>query len=275
MSSVEVLQWILDELSRGRRVALISITDKQGSGPRDPGAIMAVSSTGERKGTIGGGDVERILVEEANKAIKENKPRKIKVTLGAEKPPEDAVPARALCGGVIEAFINVFSPKPRLVITGGGNVGKPIGDLGNMLGFSVIVFDTNPQLASRERFPYAERVAAGDVPEELGKLDLGEGDAVIIAHGDPEVDYQSLKKLIVKGFKGHIWALCSRKRASWMLERLQREGFNIEAFKGRIHAPAGLDIGSDTPEEIAVSILADVICEYKKCVKPVRSLSIV
>jgi xanthine dehydrogenase accessory factor len=274
MSSSEVLMWVASELAKGRRVALITIIDKQGSGPRDVGAVMAISSSGERRGTIGGGDVERILVEEASKALQEGKPRRVKVSLGAERAPSDAIPARALCGGVIEAFINVFNPRPRLILVGAGNVGKPIADIANIMGYRVVVIDSKPELASPERYPYAERVVAGSVVEEVEKLELEEGDVAVIAYGEPEVDYQVLKRLILKGFKGHIWALCSRRRASWMLERLQREGVNIEPFKGRIHAPAGLDIGSDTPEEIAISIWAEIICEQRSCVKPVGSLSI-
>jgi len=273
LSNVEVLKWAIEELLRGRRVALITIIEKSGSGPRDVGAMMAVSSSG-RKGSIGGGALEKLLVSEALKALEDGKPRRIKASLGAEKPPEDAVRVPALCGGVVEAFINVVDPKPRLVVFGAGHVGKPIADLGNMLGFRVYVYDTKPELASRERYPYAEVVAAGDMLSELDRLELGERDVVVIAYGEVETDYRLLKKLVEKGFKGHVWALASRRRASWMLERLKKEGFDVEAVAGRIHAPAGLDIGSDTPEEIAVSIWAEVICELKNCQKPVKPLSV-
>lgn len=275
MNEYDVLNWVLGELSRGRRVALVAITGKEGSGPRDPGAMMAVSSSGERMGTIGGGDVEKIIVEEALKALGEDKPRKLRISLGAENPPPDAKQAHALCGGVIEVFINVLHPKPRLILVGGGHVGKPIGDIGNLLGYRVVVLDTKPELANTERYPYAERIIVGDIPLELGKLELGVEDIVVIAYGDPEVDYKSLKTLLEKDFKGHAWILCSRKRASWMLERLAREGFNIEEYKSRIHMPAGLDIKSDTPGEIAVSIWAEIICVKKGCEKPVKSLNIV
>jgi len=183
------------------------------------------------------------------KALGEDKPRKLRISLGAENPPPDAKQAHALCGGVIEVFINVLHPKPRLILVGGGHVGKPIGDIGNLLGYRVVVLDTKPELANTERYPYAERIIVGDIPLELGKLELGVEDIVVIAYGDPEVDYKSLKTLLEKDFKGHAWILCSRKRASWMLERLAREGFNIEEYRSRNTHAAGLDINQTHQEK--------------------------
>jgi len=274
LNDIDVLKWVLEEISRGNRIALLSIIGKEGSGPRDIGALMAVSSTGSKRGTIGGGELEEILVKEALRAIEENKPRRVKIALRPENVPEDAVKTRMLCGGVIEVFINVLSPKPRLILIGAGHVGKPVGDLANMLGFRVIVIDKDPQLASRERYPYAESVIVGDVIEELSKLEFTNSDIAVIVYGEVETDYQALKYLVTRGFKGHIWALCSRKRAQWMLERLVSEGVNVEEVMSRVHMPAGLNIKSETPAEIAVSILAEIICEIRSCEKPVKTLSL-
>lgn len=274
MSEVEVLKWALDEVSRGNRVALLTVIGKEGSGPRDVGALMAVSSTGSKYGTIGGGELEAILVREALSAIEENRPRRVKVALRPENIPEDAIKTKMLCGGVVEVFVNVINPKPRLILIGAGHVGKPLGDLANILGFRVVVVDKNPGLASRERYPYAESILVGDIVEELSKIEFTDSDFAAIVYGEVETDYSALKHLITRGFRGHIWALCSKRRAQWMLERLVAEGVNLESIKSRLHMPAGLDIGSETPEEIAVSIMAEIICEIRKCTKPVKSLSL-
>ncbi len=275
MSDVDVLKWALEEISRGNRIALITIIGKEGSGPRDVGALMAVSSTGSKCGTIGGGEIENILVREALSAIRENKPRRVKIALRPENVPEDAIRTNMMCGGIIEAFINVLAPKFKLILIGAGHIGKPLGDLANMLGFRVVVLDKNPQLASKERYPYAESIITGDIIENLSKLEFTDSDVAVIAYGEVETDYQALKYLVTRGFKGHIWALCSKRRAQWMLERLVAEGIDIESIKSRVHMPAGLDIGSETPAEIAVSIIAEIICEIKGCEKPVKSLSLV
>ncbi|MCD6196480.1 MAG: XdhC family protein, partial [Staphylothermus sp.] len=133
---------IVEELEKRNPVALAIITDKEGSGPRDIGASLLLTVSGEKIGTIGGGHIEKIILEEAAKALKEGKPRKIKLALRRENIPQDAIKTNQLCGGVVEVFINVITPPPRLIISGGGNVGKPIADLANFLGYKVIVIDT-------------------------------------------------------------------------------------------------------------------------------------
>lgn len=273
MSSIEVLEWVLKKVSKGEKVALVTIIGKEGSGPRDVGAMMAISTDGSVMGTVGGGEVENIIVKEAVSALTESKPRRVKIALRPENVPENAVKTKMICGGVLEAFINVVNPTPRLIVVGAGHVGKPVADIGNLLKYRVIVIDKDPELASPDRYPYAERIV-GDVVSEVERLEPSENDVVVIAYGEPEADYQVLKKLLSKGFKGHVWALCSKRRALWMIERLKQEGVNVDEFKDRVHAPAGLDIGSDTPEEIAVSIWAEIVCEARRCSKPVKPLGV-
>jgi len=265
---------IVEELSRNKSVAVITIVSKEGSGPRDLGAQLIVTEDGLKYGTIGGGSLENILYSEALKALKDGKPRLLKLALRRDNIPKDAIPTNQLCGGVVEAFINVIEPSPRLILAGGGNVGKPIADIANIIGFRVIVIDDKQELANPQRYPYAERVIVGNLEEEVGKLQYVKSDVFVIAYGEVETDYRVLRKLIELKFPGHIWALCSRNRCAWMLKRLLEENFNLSDYKDRLHMPAGLDIGSDTPEEIAVSILAEVICVRKSCSTPVKSMSI-
>jgi len=264
----------LEKLSRGQRVALITIIGKEGSAPRDLGAMMAVFSDGSRAGTLGGGELEEIVVREALSAIAEGKCKRLRISLGLERAPEDSIKTKMACGGLVEVFINVIQPTPRVVVIGAGHVGKPLADIGHILGLPVLVVDKNPDLASPEKYPYAERIVGG-VVDAIDRLELSENDIVLLAYGEPETDYQVLKKLLLKGFKGHVWVLCSRRRAHWMIERLREEAvIGGGPRTTKIHAPAGLDIGSDAPGEIAVSIWAEVICELRGCEKPVNSLSV-
>lgn len=275
MDGIGLYKRIIEELEKRRPVALVTIIGKEGSGPRDLGASMVVTVDGRVYGTIGGGHVQKIIVAEAQKALREGFPRKVRLALRRENIPEDAIPTNQLCGGVVEVFINVITPPPRLVLVGAGHVGKPIADLANMLGWQVIVIDSDPRLASRQRYPYAEKVLVGDPAELAAKHASSRYDVAVIAYGEVETDYRVLKTLLLKGFKGHVWALCSRTRAKWMLNRLVKEtSINLDEIIDRIHMPAGLDIGSDSPEEVAISILAETICVLKGCRIPVRSLSI-
>lgn len=274
MSFEEIFRRAFEELSRGRAIALITIVGKEGSGPRDLGSTILYSSSGLKVGTIGGGSFERLVVEEARKALSEGKPRRVKYALRRENVPPDAVATDHACGGVVEVFINVVKPAPRVIVFGAGNVGKPLADLANALGYRVLVLDADPELASAARYPYAEGVYAGNMLEQVDSMAFGESDVAIIAYGEVETDYQILKKLLQKGFPGHIWALCSRRRCAWMIKRLFEEGVRLDSLVGRLHMPAGLDIKSDTPEEIAVSIFAEVICTLKGCEAPVKSLDV-
>lgn len=267
------MNWILSKVKDRKKVALITIIGKEGSGPRDIGATMAVATDGSRFGTIGGGEVESIVIKEAMSALKENKPRRLRLALRPENIPEDAIKTGMICGGIVEFFINIIQPDFRLIVIGAGNLGKPLADVAHILNYKIVVIDKNPDLANPERFPYAD-LRLGDIISEVDKLQLDDNDVVVIVYGEHEIDYLVLRKLIEKEFKGHIWALCSKRRAKWMIDRLREEGFNVDIYRGRIHAPAGLDISSDTPEEIAISILAEIICESKGCSKPVKSLSI-
>ncbi len=272
---VDIYKRIVEELENRRPVALATIVGKEGSGPRDLGASLVVTINGEKIGTIGGGHVEKIIIEEALKALKEGAPRKIKLALRRDNIPKDAIKTNQLCGGVVEVFINVLKPPPRLVITGGGHVGKPIADIANTLGWKTIIIDSNPKLASRNRYPYAEKVLVGKPSELIAENATTPYDIAVIAYGDVEEDYQSLRNLVVKKFPGHIWVLCSRTRATWMLKRLvEEEKIDLDEVIDRLHMPAGLDINSDTPGEIAVSIISEIICVLKNCKTPVRSLDI-
>ncbi|ADI31898.1 XdhC family protein [Staphylothermus hellenicus] len=273
--NIIIYKKIVEELEKRNPVALATIVNKEGSGPRDPGSSLVYTVDGVKIGTIGGGHIEKIIIEEAKKALQEGKPRKIKLALRRENIPPDAIKTNQLCGGIVEVFINVINPPPRLIITGGGNVGKPIADIANILGYKIIIIDTNPKLANKERFPYAEKVLAGNIVEKLESIKYSPFDIVVIAYGEVETDYQSLKTLVKNKFPGHIWALCSRTRATWMLKRLvEEENIELDNIVDKLHMPAGLDIGSDTPAEIAISILSEIICVLKKCNIPVKSMNI-
>lgn len=274
MSIIDVFRKAIEELEKGYTIALITIIDKEGSGPRDVGSTILYSQSSLKIGTIGGGDFEKIVVEEAFRAISEGKPRRVKYALGSENTPPGVIRTSHLCGGVVEVFINVIKPVPRIVIFGAGNIGRPLADIANLLNYRVVVLDVDRSLANRDKYPYAEEVYAGDLLEYIDKNVFKVNDIVIIAYGEVETDYQILKKLLLKNFPGHIWALCSRRRCSWMLKRLCDEGVKLNEFIDKIHMPAGLDIKSDTPEEIAISIFAEIICILKKCEEPVKSMNL-
>lgn len=257
---LSLMEEILRALRSGAGVALCTVVDKKGSAPRDPGAKLAV--IGNRViGTLGGGEFERLVVEAAKEALAEGRPRLVKFSFHEGGPP-DAVSTGHLCGGEAEVFIDVLAPVPRLIIVGSGHVSLPVARITSVLGWRLVIIDDNPSTATKERFPDAEEIRVGEPSDEIAKLSLSSGDLVFIAHGDAEKEYRVLKGLAGRRVR-YIGLLGSRKKGAAILRRLKEEGADLSPLKGIFHVPAGLDIGSDRPEEIAVSVVAEMLAILK------------
>ena len=256
-ADIDVLEKIVYFLKSGKKVALCTLIEKRGSGPRDVGAKIIVSEDGEVVGTIGGGNLERILVEEALKALKVGRCRKIVFSLREGVEREGVVSTGLICGGEITIFIDVIEPKPRLIIIGSGHVGYPLAKLADILNFEIVIVDDNKELATRERFPMAKEILVGDFTEILDEIEVRPNDFVVIVYGEPEHDYLALKKMLEKEAH-YIGLLGSKVKVAKLKERLKKEGFSEDAFRN-LYAPVGLDIGAQTPEEIGISILAQII----------------
>ena len=255
-SDLELLNHAARLLENQTRLAICTVVEKKGSGPRDVGAKMVVDENGKTYGTIGGGNLERSLIDECLTAIKEGKSKKVTFNLTkAQK--EGMVATGSICGGELTVLADVLEPVLRLVIVGSGHVALPLATLAGTVGFRVVIVDDESKLASKDRFPMAETIVAGDYSEVLGNFALSSNDFVVVAHGEPEHDYTALKKTLEKN-PAYVGLLGSKTKAAVLTQRLRAEGITEVQFKV-LHAPLGLDIGAETPEEIAVSILAQII----------------
>ncbi len=259
MSDEEIFRRLAELLEGGRPAALCTLTEKRGSAPRGVGAKMLVDGEGNAYGTIGGGDMERRIVEEALEAIAEGRPRTLRFALGIEAK-GDAIPVESRCGGEVKVFIDVLRPEPRLIIIGSGHVAKPLATLADIAGFETIVVD-DAETANAERFPKVKELRRGPFEEELEGLDVRPSDFVAIVHGDEGHELEALRRTLGKA--GYIGLLGSRVKAEAHRRRLREMGFSQDEVE-RIHAPIGLDIGAVTPEEIAISIMAEIIRERRR-----------
>ena len=260
-SDLEILNKAARLIESGKSIALCTVVEKRGSGPRDVGAKMIVSADGTTYGTIGGGNVERALIEECLKAIKEHKSRKVTFNLSKSQK-EGTVGTGMICGGELTMLIDVIEPAHRLVIIGAGHVALPLAKLASTVGFKVVIVDDERKLANKERFPMAETIIAGDFTKILSEFELNPNDFVVIAHGEPEHDYAALKAVIERK-TAYVGLLGSRTKKEVLSERLRSEGVK-EACVKALHTPSGLDIGAQTPEEIGISILAEIIQSQRK-----------
>lgn len=252
---------LFEELSRilreGRRAALCIITAKRGYAPREVGTKMLIDEDGGIRGTIGGSEMERVVLEKALEAMREGKPKRVTFALGIE-PREGAIPIGSECGGEVEVFIDVVKPEPRLIIVGSGHIAKPLAELAHLAGFEVFVVDDAPT-ASRERFPEAE-IRSGPFEEEMAQLEVRPTDYVAIVHGEASYELTALRVMLRKR-PAYVGLLGSRHKVEGRKRELREEGFKeeVEIIKG----PIGLEIGAETPEEIAVSIIAELIKERR------------
>jgi len=215
---------------------------------------MLVDSYGKTYGTVGGGGMERRLEKEAVKAIAEGKPRTITFALGVE-PREGAIPIDSRCGGEVKIFMDIVKPDPRLIVIGSGHIGMPLANLAHEAGFETIVVDDAPT-TTRERFPHSV-IHSGPFEKEIEKLETSPADYVAIVHGESRYELTSLRGLLPKNL-AYVGLLGSNSKAERITERLVSDGLPAETVE-RIVTPIGIEIGAETPEEIAVSIVAELI----------------
>jgi xanthine dehydrogenase accessory factor len=244
------------ELAAGNPAVLCTLYYKDGSGPREPGAKMLVTSKGEAIGTIGGGGMERLLVGNALEVIKEDKPRSFHFAMGIPAR-KGMIPVESKCGGEIKIFMDIIKPDPRLVVMGSGLIAQAVAYYANYCGFTVIVVD-DASTATIENFPNT-MVINTKFPESLKKLEIRPSDYVAMLHGDTSFELKGLR-YAVKANPAYIGLLGSRNKRKVHIKELKEEGLiNAEKIKG----PIGLNIGAETPEEIGISIVAELI-QYQR-----------
>jgi len=235
-----------------RAFALLHIIECRGSAPRHA-ATMLVSEEGETAGTIGGGMIERLALEEAKAALAEARSRLFHGRLARHG--EDAVGSD--CGGAMTIYIAVYPRRPTLFLLGAGHVNRAVAQAAVPLGFQVTVADPWQENLCHPALPQAcERVGGENYSEILSRLKLTDDSYVIVAtnHQDWEVLEQIIKLPL-----GYLGLLASRRKARYFCERLSKTLQIGEARLQSLHTPVGLEIAAETPEEIAVSILAALI----------------
>jgi len=272
-SELQLLKVAEEYLSKGLRLALCIIVRKEGSAPRDVGAKILVAENGRVFGTLGGGPFEAQVVSDALKAISEGAPRLVRYSFtgGAV---EGAKDTGLICGGVVEVFIDVLKPPPRAVVVGFGRVGRPLYSLLRMLGFDVVVLDTSKEAVKELVESGYGGVYVGSVDELVARFReiSRSSDYVFVVYGDVEVDYAFVREALRAGVRT-VWLLGSRRKVAEFVRRLLSEGFSPGEVSSRLRAPMGLDIGADTPEEVALSAVAEAVAVMRRA--QVRPLNIV
>jgi xanthine dehydrogenase accessory factor len=214
---------------------------------------MLVRDDGSIAGTIGGGCVEAEVWQIAREVITGERPRTLSFDLN-EDPKYDT---GLVCGGTLEIFIEPVLPVPLLYIFGAGHVAIELFKAARNAGFDCIVTDDREAYANTERFPGAQQIIAKDFDEVLAELTPGESSYIVIVTRGHRDDMRILRWAVQTQAR-YIGMVGSKRKAITVSRELTREGLDPQLFD-RVHSPVGLDIGAVTPEEIAVSIVAELI----------------
>jgi len=250
---IDIYEEIVRLKNNGDSCALASIIKVKGSTPRPEGSKMLVRSDGTILGSIGGGCVEASVWEAAMEAIKQQTPRVLDFDMtGREDTPEGLI-----CGGIMQVMVEPILPQPIVFILGAGHIGFAVSKLAKFTGFKVVVVDDRPAYANAERFPDADEIYIDDPVGKVPQLNINKTSYLVIACRGHLEDQETLAGAL-KTSAGYIGMLGSRKKVKTVLANLIAQGTSQESLI-RIHAPIGIPIATDTPEEIAVSIIAEMI----------------
>lgn len=244
-----------------QEVALVTVTSKAGSGPRDSGSMMIVDSNGKLLyGTIGGGGVEEKAKADAKLCIQNNESKSCHYELTLK---DTEASLHMACGGVMDVFIKVFKTQDQLIIFGGGHIGLDLSHFAKRLGFHVTVIDQRADYANEERFPHVDAVLAGEFSDVINKVTINSKTSiVIVTHG--HVHDMDALRVVLNSEARYIGAIGSKNKIRHCFKELIDEGYDAAKLNA-VYAPIGLNIGGSTPSEIALSILSEIqAVKYQK-----------
>ncbi len=249
----EVFSAVSDALDRGEPAALVTIVSTTGSTPQRVGAKMLVFPDGRIVGTIGGGCYENDAFWKAREAITNRKPQLVHYELDDDFAQESGL----ICGGQMSVYIEPIEPSPELYVVGAGHVGFHLANMAHEVGFRVHVVDDREKFANRERFPHAVEVATEDIPTWLTRTSIPAHAYVVVVTRGHNNDLDAMRVLAPRDVR-YLGLIGSRAKVARLTDQLLTEGMEPAILK-QVHAPIGLDIGAVTPQEIAVSILSELI----------------
>jgi len=248
---LDIYQEIVKLTAEGEEAALVTIVSTGGSTPREEGAKMLVRADGSILGTIGGGSLEAQVCQQAIEVIKKGKPQRIHFRL------KEGEESGMICGGDLEVFIEPILSSPTLYVFGGGHISLPLAKIGKLLGFKIAVIDDRAEFANAKRFPEAELILAEDFNKAFPKLKIDKSSYVAIVTRGHQYDELVLEWALGTRAK-YIGMIGSKTKNKTILSHLLAKGFSQELLD-KVHAPIGLEIYAQTPEEIALSIMAEIV----------------
>jgi xanthine dehydrogenase accessory factor len=237
---------------RGAPGALCTIVREHGSVPRHAGSRMLVHADGRIEGTVGGGEMESRVIREALAALQAGTPRLVQYAL---VDPASGDPG--VCGGEVEIFVEPIKPHPTLLVIGGGHVGRALVHLGHWLGFRVALSDDRPDFCNPQAAPGADEYLPVPIRDLPARFQFHSQTYIVMPTRGMPLDVEGLPALLDVPH-AYLGVIGSRRRWATAAKRLAEKGVPPEKL-AQIHAPMGLELNAETPEEIALSILSEIV----------------
>jgi len=252
MEEVDIYGVVAEAHRQGQDVALATIVRTQGSVPRHAGSKMVVWPDGRIVGTVGGGMVESRVIEAAQESMRTARPQYLAYDMA-----DMAKGDPGICGGSVEVYVEPVVPAPTVVVIGCGHVGKEVAFLAKWLGFRVFVSDDRVDLCTEELLPGMDGYYPVPASELLDHVPVSSQTYIAAMTRGQVVDLDLLPPLLASPVR-YIGLIGSRRRWALTAEALRERGLS-DADLARVHAPVGLELRAETPREIAVSILAEIV----------------
>jgi xanthine dehydrogenase accessory factor len=250
--TITIYQALAELETKNEPAALCTVVRSQGSTPRHSTSKMLVYEDGRFIGTVGGGELENRVFEAAKKSLIDGKAQLLEYSM--------ADPARGdpgVCGGTVEVFVEPILPPPMLVVIGGGHVGKAVSHLAKWLGFRVAVSDDRPEFVTPQANPDADIFYECKLEELPEKLKINNQTYLVLTTRGVAVDAPGLPPLL-NSEAAYIGVIGSKRRWKMTVDKLKEMGVSNKQI-ARVHSPIGLELQAETPEEIAVSIMAEIL----------------
>jgi xanthine dehydrogenase accessory factor len=252
----DVFRALLESQEQGKLAALATVIRTTGSVPRRAGSKMLVYPDGSIVGTVGGGGMEQRVIRDAQQAISDGQARIVSYNLNDLLEGDPGV-----CGGSVELFVEPLINRPTLVVIGCGHVGKALAELGKWLDFRVIVSDDRAELCNAERIPGMDGYVAVPPADVVKHIPLGPQTYVAAVTRGLTVDADLLPPLLAANLP-YLGLIGSRRRWELTIKALEERGLTREQLM-RVHSPIGIELNAETPKEIAISIMAEIIMQRR------------
>jgi xanthine dehydrogenase accessory factor len=249
---VDLFEEIVRMRRAGRRGALATIVHTNGSIPSYESSRMLVRDDGSIAGTIGGGCVEAEVWAAAKDVMQKEAARKMVFSLNNEASYDNGL----ICGGTLEVFVEPILPQPMLYLFGGGHVSTAVAKAASSAGFAVGIVDDREAFANMQRFPMAQEVFVS-YEEAFAKITPNASTYLVIVTRGHKDDMNVLA-WAVRTDARYIGMIGSKRKVISVYKALEKEGYRTDEFE-RVYAPMGIEIGALSPEEIAISIVAELI----------------